>query len=283
MMRRAGWMAVVFVVLTGCGDVTRPIASTSRSSPIESQFDAATTGTLRGEVNWTGPIPTVAPITINRFTPDATRVEHLQFVNPHAPAVNESRQLANAIVFLRGVDPAKAKPWHHPPVTVEVADGHAMIRQGDSGYLVGFVKRGDSITMVSRQPIFHAVRARGAAFFTYTLPDANQPRQRVLAQNGRVELSSAASQMALRGHIFVDEHPYYTRTDANGRFQLEQVPAGKYELVCWRPNWNIERIEHDPETLLNARLYYKAPFEKVVNVSIEAGGTASTQFDVGAE
>ena len=282
-MRRAGWIGVVLVALVGCGDVVPKISTSAKSPTAGSQFDAAATGTLAGEVKWIGPQPTVPPIDVVRFLSDGTKTEHFRFVNPHAPPVDANGNVAGAVVYLRNVDPTRSKAWNHPPVTVEMADGHPMIRQGDVSRLVGFVHRGDSVTMVSKQPIFHSLKARGAAFFTYTLPDPNKPRQRLLSERGHVELSSAAGQMALRGHLFVDDHPYYALTDANGRFQLEQVPAGKYEVVCWRPNWNVERFEHDPETLFNVRLHYKPAFEKIATATVVVGESATLNFDVGQE
>jgi hypothetical protein len=105
----------------------------------------------------------------------------------------------------------------------------------------------------------------------------------VLAEVGHVELSSAAGHTAMRGHLFVDEHPYYALTDAAGRFTLPQVPAGDYDLVCWRPSWGIERQERDPETLLRVRLFYLPPKETSVPVVVRPGEAATVMLAVGAD
>lgn len=37
----------------------------------------------------------------------------------------------------------------------------------------------------------------------------------------------------MRGYILVLDSPYFTRTDTNGNYRLENLPAGKYVLKAW--------------------------------------------------
>src|SRR5262249_30904512 len=153
-----------------------------------------------------------------------------------------------AVVYLRGVDPARARPWDHPPVCVELRDYQIHVRQGDEEGRVGFVRRGAEVTAVSREPVFDSLQARGAAFFTLAFPDPDRPRTRRCPRAGVVELSSGVGHFWMRGHLFVSDHPYLARTDAAGRFSLPRVPAGRYELVCWLPDWHESSHERDADT-----------------------------------
>ena len=47
----------------------------------------------------------------------------------------------------------------------------------------------------------------------------------------------------MNGIAFVAPHPYYAVTDANGNFQLTDVPPGQYEIVAWHEGWDVERHE----------------------------------------
>ena len=38
----------------------------------------------------------------------------------------------------------------------------------------------------------------------------------------------------MRAIIFVTPNAYFTRADADGKFQLENVPVGKYNVVAWQ-------------------------------------------------
>jgi hypothetical protein len=166
-------------------------------------------------------------------------------------------------------------------VRVEQRDYRLHVRQGDGDATVGFVRRGDPVTMVSLDSQFHSLHADGAAFFTLTFPDPHQPRRRRLEKNGVVELTSAAGHFWMRAYLFVDEHPYYTQTDADGRFTLAQVPPGHYDVVCWLPNWNPQRHERDPESGHVTRLYFQPALECVQPVTLAPGEALELQLSTG--
>jgi hypothetical protein len=187
-----------------------------------------------------------------------------------------------AVVFLRGISPRQARPWDHPPVRVEQQAFQFHVRQGNEEGLVGFVRRGDSVTLISLQEDFHALQARGAAFFTLVFPDPFQERTRQLDRRGLVTLSSNCGYFWMRAYLFVDDHPYYARTDAQGRFVLPAVPPGTYDLVCWLPNWNVQTRERDAETWQITRLTFRPPVEMVRPLRLERGGTETVRFELSA-
>jgi hypothetical protein len=257
--------------LSGCDDIAGP-PSQSVESDVENgrDFDAATAGTIRGQVRWQGTVPDVP----GYHSPVSPGAEHAgqprhRWPNPNVPRIDPaSKGVAGAVVFLRGIDPRRARPWDHPPVRVELRDYQIHVCQGDRDEKMGFVRRGDSIAMMSRQDLFHALRARGAAFFTRAFPDADQLCSHLLDRRGIVELSSGCGYFWMRGWLFVDDHPYYTHSDAEGHFSLPQVPPGSYELVCWLPNWREASRELDAETALICRLTFRPPVEIVQQVQL---------------
>lgn len=286
-MRRINLLPFILMVSAGCKDSTA-IGSADAPTPVSTastKFTATTCGTISGRVRWAGPIPSVPPIEIDRANQVTGKVEHLRRPNPHTPTIDPSTNgVAGLVVFLRGIDPELARPWDHQPVTVDMHDEWPMIRQGDAAPgLIGFVHKSESVTFNSKQAMPHVVRARGAGFFTLTLPEPEKPRRRSFNEIGHVELSSANGQIAMRGHLFVDDHPYYALTDHEGKFQLPKVPAGTYDLVCWRPDWRIERRERDPETLVFVRLFFLPPKEVSVPITVQAGDSATVVMEVGAE
>jgi hypothetical protein len=198
---------------------------------------------------------------------------------PHVPRVHPaSRGIENAVVYLRGIEPDRSRPWDHPKVRIEFHERKLLVRQGDRVSGVGFVRRGGAIEVVNRDSEYHNLHGRGAAFFAVPLVNANHPNERRLTQSGLVDLTCGAGYHWLHAHLFVVEHPYYARTDADGRFTLDQVPAGKYELVCWLPSWRVERQERDPETAIVSRLTWQAPKELVESVRVEVGRTSESSF-----
>jgi hypothetical protein len=43
----------------------------------------------------------------------------------------------------------------------------------------------------------------------------------------------------MRAWIFVLPHPWFAITDCEGRFNIKEVPAGKYQLLLVHPDSNL--------------------------------------------
>jgi hypothetical protein len=227
--------------------------------------------TVRGRVVWDGPVPEVAPFEVVLLSP-ATGYARKSVPNPNRPRVRpDGRGVEGAVVFVRGIDPSRTGPPGFPPVVVEAADHQLRVLQGDFRGNVGVVGRGSAVEFVSRQDVFHAVAARGAAFFSLALPDPDRPRVRRLERPGVVELTSAAGHYWARAYLLVVDHPCVARTDADGRFEVAAVPAGPCELVAWLPNWEVVGHDRDPESGLVVRQSFAPPIEVATPITAAAG------------
>src|SRR5206468_2576897 len=149
----AAWLFWGTLLLSGCtaNPPESPAPAESTPIPIGKEFDAATAGSVRGRVLWSGPVPEVPPFEIrslvSEWNPPRPRLIR---DNPHAPQIDPATAgVGGAVVFLRGVDPAKARPWNHAGVVVEHRDRQLWVVQGGVRSRVGFIRRGDAVTMVS--------------------------------------------------------------------------------------------------------------------------------------
>lgn len=270
-------------VAAGCeGALPAPPSPAGPSAEASRDYDETANGTVTGRVTWAGDLPKAPPLR-GPVSPlsEQERGPVRDWPNPNAPRIDaQGRGVANAVVFLRGVDPRRARPWDHDAAQVELRDYQIHIVQDKTDGPYGFVRRGDAITMASKQDVFHALRGRGAAFFAYTFPAPPSPRRRVLDHAGVVELSSAAGQFWMRAYLFVDDHPYYARTDADGRYRLPLVPAGDYELVCWMPHWREAGHEIDADTRFITCLDFGQPLQLVRPVHINPGDTATADYSL---
>ncbi|MBI1918226.1 MAG: hypothetical protein HYS12_26335 [Planctomycetes bacterium] len=281
---RGGWRFLLLAIV-GCGDAPAPLLPELPPPEIGAHFDARTTGTVEGQLTWVGEVPQVSPfVSTPRPVADPPRAPKRPWPNSNAPSVDfRTRGVGDVVVFLRGIDPEHSRPWDHDSVRVEMSGYRYQVHQGRTTSRFGFVRRGRQVEMVSTDEAFYSARARGAAFFTLPFPDPHRPCQRTLLEKGVVELSSGSGQFWMRAYLFVDDHPYYARTDSQGHFSLAQVPEGEYELVCWLPDWRVARRERDPESTLTARLFFSPPVELVRRVTVHRGEKCSVAVDVSAE
>lgn len=247
-----------------------------------SQPEVDERGSLSGRVLWEGDVPVVEPFAVRTNGHFArTKLIGKHFPNPHVPIIDEaSRGVQGAVVWLRDVDVKKSRPWDHPPVHVEQADFQFAVRQGEATSNVGFVRCGDPVEFVSLQSELHILRARGDAFFALPFVQPRQPTVRKLGRAGLVELSSGNGFYWMSAHLFVRPDPYITRTDAQGRFHLTDVPAGEYAIVCWMPNWNIMRREREPEAGSVNQIMFAKPVELERRITIEPRKESQANFTV---
>jgi hypothetical protein len=233
-----------------------------------------------GRVVWSGDSPAVEPFPYllpPGLGEDAKAARWR--INPFAPMIDpEAHGVGEAVVYLRGVNPQRSGPWDHPRVIVEQCGLELHIRQGEHEGRIGFVRRGDEIEMESRDNRLHVLRARGPTWFARTFPEGARPLTRPLHKSGVIELTSGAGYFWMRGYLLVDEHPYYTWTDKGGRFVLSQVPPGRYELVCWLPNWRETGRDREPESGRVARIQFASPATLTQMVEVEPRRTSEAQF-----
>jgi hypothetical protein len=282
---QAAWLAGLLVSF-GCGEA-RPAQkpAVTASIPQASLFDSTSVGAIRGKVVWSGDLPKVPLFEIRYPTasPDPPRPRLIR-ENPNAPSIDaETKGVAGAVVILRNVDPRKARPWDHPPVLVEHRDRQLLVLQGEAKSHVGFVRQGDSVTMVSRESVMNTLQAIGSAYFSLPLPDPDRPLTRELSELGLVELTSGVGYYWMRCYLFVSDHPYYAQTDVQGNFELVQVPAGRYQLVCWMPNWHAKSHDRDTESAMVTRMLFQPTLEVEREVEVENGKVARVDFRVTAE
>lgn len=46
----------------------------------------------------------------------------------------------------------------------------------------------------------------------------------------------------MTGWVVVTDHPYFKTTGADGKFTIENVPAGTYELEAWHPSMGVKKV-----------------------------------------
>jgi hypothetical protein len=273
---------LVLLGAAGCGAEPTLLIQPTPTPPapiVATGFDPAACGTITGRVTWPGAMPE-APTYLHGVPAADGNFVTRTFTGPNQPRIDaKMRWVSGAVVFIRGVDPARCRPWDHPPVRVEVEDRTIRVRQGNRDPdRVGFVRRGDEVEVVSRDPVYHVLRGRGADYFGLALPDRERVRTRAFREPGRVELSCGAGYYWASADHFVTDHPYWTITDAAGQFVLPQVPVGSVELVVWHPGWVPARQDRDPETGLVSRMTYSPAVDRAEQVEVAAGSTRRVEL-----
>ena len=93
---------------------------------------------------------------------------------------------------------------------------------------------GSELRLKNSDPILHTVHAR---LGTETLFNVGLPRWRQvtksLTRSGVIRINCDVLHTWMSAAIVVTQSPYYAVTDRRGRFVIEQLPAGEYEMETW--------------------------------------------------
>ena len=264
-----------------------PIREPRPTTELGGAFDPARCGTVRGKVGWSGDVPAVPPIELLTVrNPPAAKP---RVPNPNAPRITDGL-LADAVVYLVGIDTARSGPWRLPPASVEVTRMGLVVKQGATP--AGWRSSGVP-TRSNWFPGKKSIRRPGSSSFTRSAaagPHSSHkcyrrraaPSAGSFPEPGVVELTSGSGYYWLRGYLFVSDHPYAAVTGPDGGFDFVQVPDGEYEAVCRVANWHVERTENDPEWSGPVRLFFKPAVEKRQRVTVSAGKVGELQFAISA-
>ncbi len=124
------------------------------------------------------------------------------------------------------------------------------------------VTAGQVLEISNHDPVLHTIRAtrnqqEDQVAFTASLPVKGMKIDKRLPDGGLLELRCTAGHAPARTWVYVFEHPYHALTDKKGRFTIEGIPAGDYQLTVWHPEVGTQTLE----------------------ISVQAGTRTEAEFD----
>ena len=139
--------------------------------------------------------------------------------------VSRSSGLANAVVELRGVGRGKPRPSR--TATLDNVDCAFVPR-------VQVLSVGQAVEIRNSDPILHDAHAwlDSRTIFNLGLPEWRRV-EHTFAEPGVHEIDCNVLHTWMKAWIVVVDHPYAAVTDDEGRFAIDDVPPGTYEIVVW--------------------------------------------------
>lgn len=125
-----------------------------------------------------------------------------------------------------------------------LAPGRQEVAQRNKSFVPNFlaIQRGAEVEFPNRDRFDHNVfsRSKAAPAFDLDRYPYGQSKTRMFDKIGVVQVFCNIHP-SMRAIIFVAPNKFFTRADAQGRFELGGLPAGKYELVAWQDRCAEER------------------------------------------
>ncbi len=142
---------------------------------------------------------------------------------------------------------------------------------------IQIVPLGASIVVSNLDKTLHNyhINLGGETIVNEAQPEGAPPREAILKQKG-LHVVTCDVHPWMKGYIWMADHPYYTLSDSTGAFSLNDVPPGKYKLILWRDNWNVEEVKNSGGAIESYK--WAKDISKEQEVTVEAGKDVVVDF-----
>ena len=168
--------------------------------------------------------------------------------------VGENGALANVVVYLKEV-------WAGKPIDVRTP---VILDNKNCAFLPHVLSAtvGQTLEIHNSDPFLHDAHARigPRTLFNRAIMHGKSARER-LREPGLAQINCNVRHTWMQAYLFIAAHPYHTVTSVDGKFKIDQVPPGKYQLHVWHEMLGSSERE----------------------ITVDAGGTTTVDFELSAE
>ncbi len=259
-------LASVVAVLALVGTLT---AQTYRVVPVTDG------GTISGTVKWTGPAAPKLEVAINKDA-DVCDPEGLKIRNLERLVIGPDGGVANTIVYLKNISSGKE---------LVLPEARRLLDQKHCRYEphILLVPQSGAVAMKSSDHVLHTVHSDGAASFNLAFPFTDHVTSQTLNTPGVINLKCNGGHSWMNAEIMVVSHPYYAVTGEDGRFELNNVPPGDYQIVAWHEGWSVLGKENALDVLSQKqvqRVIFSEPKIWEQSVTVRPKAASSVKFTI---
>lgn len=184
--------------------------------------------TVKGRVIFEGAPPAVEKVEVKSDIPTCGTAKEIQKI-----ILGKDRGVANAVVKIIG---AKG--------TLEPEKGRLDQINCEFVPHVQVLPVGSALILTSSDPVLHNSHGfyeDGSTAFNIAVPIMGMEVSQKLNRAGTIKLRCDAGHTWMSAYVVVTEEPFYALTDANGNFELEDLPPGNYQIEIWQEWLGLHR------------------------------------------
>jgi plastocyanin len=215
-------MAAALLFLGGCGSSTQPKPDVETTLPA-AHVDAATAGTIKGRVAFTGEAPVMPAIDFSS-NPQCER-QHKTPQKAETVVVNGNKTLRNVFVWIKDGLP-KAR-WT-PPTEAARLDQRGCVYEP---HVLGIME-GQQLEILNDDPVNHNVHAESEVnpAWNESQPPKAEHKYKTFGSEEVLFPVTCSVHPWMRSYIGVSPHPFFAVTGDDGTFTLQGVPPGTYTI-----------------------------------------------------
>ncbi len=210
----------------------KPAAKASGSGGYSSKT-VSDGGTIKGRVTFGGAMPAKQKLEVTKDVSVCGKQPHYS----ESVVVSDGKGLANVVVRITNIQSGKA---------LDTMGSEFVLDQNGCVFLphISLVPTGQALTILNSDGILHNI---------HTFSEVNTPvnqaqpgfKKKMSLTLEKPEIVRIACDVHnwMGGYVVAAGHPYYAITDAEGNFELSDVPAGTYTVEYWQESLGTQTAE----------------------------------------
>jgi len=189
-------------------------------------------GTLIGNVKYQGKVPKPRPLKMD--ADPVCGASHEDKVLSESFIVDENLNLKNVLVWLKDVK------YEGPTLT-----DTAVLDQKGCVYSphVLAVMKDQKVLIKNSDATLHNIHsmAEKNEQFNFAMPKVVKEKETVFKSVEEPFYIKCDVHPWMKSWVLVQDHPYFSVTDEEGNFTIENIPPGTYEVVAWQEKFTMKR------------------------------------------
>lgn len=188
------------------------------------EIEVTNGGAITGTVKFDGDIPPVKVLNVDK---DQEVCGHEQKSSPELIISADTKAIKNVVVSIEGIEKGKK---------LTMASSNSALDQKDCTFLphVLVIPTGSTVDILNSDNLMHN---------THSYAIKNSPFNEGITLGGKLPKKFEFAEIVpikcdvhkwMSAFIIVKDNPYFTVTDDNGSFKIDNVPPGAYKLQAWQ-------------------------------------------------
>ena len=188
-------------------------------------------GDLVGTVTYEGKPPKHK--TLRMDSDPVCGAAHKEAVRAESFVVDENGNLANVLVYIKNISSDTA------PSDIAVLDQNGCMY---SPHVMG-VQTGQEIKILNSDPTMHNIHGlpKVNREFNFGMPKTVKEKSISFDKVEDVFVVKCDVHPWMKSYVQVFDHPYFSVTGLDGKFTINNIPPGEYEVVAWQEKFGSKR------------------------------------------
>lgn len=232
-------------------------------------------GTIKGVATWSGKVPEIDPLQVlaDMDVCGATVPSPVLQVDP------KTKGLKFTLVYLEKVEKGKAPKDKYMLYMGKTEDRPNSQLCNFEEHIFPFVHT-QRVGMINFDEILHNphfYNDKHRTLLNIAMPTPNQEVDHTILREHGVGWPYQCDVHAhMNGYSAGFLHPYFAVTDATGKYEIKDIPPGKYTVVAWHESYEITKLKQ-------GRPQYGDPQTLQQDIEVKPGGTVEANWSFPAQ